>query len=76
MSPQSMNPEDGFVIGILGKRLTAFECPVELRPFMIELSVIGQQATSMDEEDNQHAMRLAQQGLSDNILFPDLIVLG
>ena len=62
-----MNPEDGSVIGILGKRLTVSECPVELRPFMIELSVIGQQATSMDEEDNQHAMKLAQQGLSDDI---------
>ena len=46
-----MYTEDGSVIGILGKRLTASECPVELRPFMIELSVIG-----------QHAMKLAQQG--------------
>jgi len=34
---------------------------------MIELSVIGQQAQSMDEEDNQHAMKLAQQGRSDDI---------
>ena len=35
---------------------------------MIELSAIGQQATSMDEEDNQHTMkRFAQQGLSDDI---------
>ena len=36
---------------------------------MIELSVIGQQATSIDdsEEDNKHAMKLAQQGLSDDI---------
>ena len=37
---------------------------------MIELSVIGQRATSMDEEDNQHAMnsmKLAQRGLSDDI---------
>ena len=67
VSINSMNPEDGSVIGILGKRLTVSECPVELRPFMIELSVIGQQATSMDEEDNQHAMKLAQQGLSDDI---------
>ena len=52
--------EDGFVIGIHGKRLTVSECPVELRPFMIELSAIGQRATSMDEEDNQHAIKLAQ----------------
>jgi hypothetical protein len=43
------------------------ECPRELRPFMIELSVIGQQAKSMDEEDNQDAMKLAQQGRSDDI---------
>ena len=34
---------------------------------MIELSMIGQQAISMDEEDNQHAMKLAQQDLSDDI---------
>ena len=61
-----MNP-DGSVIGILGKRLTVSECPRELRPFMIELSVIGQQAKSMDEEDNQHAMKLAEQGRSDDI---------
>jgi hypothetical protein len=32
---------------------------------MIELSVIGQQAKSMDEEDNQYAMELAQQGRID-----------
>ena len=34
---------------------------------MIKLSAIGQQAASMDEEDNQHAMKPAQQGLSDDI---------
>ena len=66
VSISSMNP-DGSVIGILGKRLTVSECPRELRPFMVELSVIGQQAKSMDEEDNQHAMKLAQQGRSDDI---------
>jgi hypothetical protein len=66
VSTSSMNP-DGSVIGILGKRLTVSECPRELQPFMIELSVIGQQAKSMDEEDNQHAMMLAQQGRSDDI---------
>jgi len=59
-----MNPEDGSVVGILGKRLTVSECPRELRPFMIKLSVVGQQAKSMDEEDNQHAMK---QGHSDGI---------
>jgi hypothetical protein len=62
-----MNLEDDSVIWILGKRLTISECPRELRPFMIELSVIGQQARSMDEEDNQHAVKLAQQGRSDDI---------
>ena len=67
VSINSMNTEDGSVIGILGKRLTISECPVDLRPFMIELSIIGQQAKSMEEEDNQHAMKLAQQGLSDDI---------
>ena len=46
-----MNP-DGSIIGIREKRLTVSECPNELRPFMIELSVIGKQAKSMDEEDN------------------------
>ena len=61
-----MNP-DGSVIGIREKRLTVSECPNELRPFMIELSVIGKQAKSMDEEDNQYAMKLAQQGRSDDI---------
>ena len=66
VSINSLNT-DGSVIGILGKRLTVSECPPELRPFMIELSVIGQQAKSMDEEDNQHAMNLAQQGRSDDI---------
>ena len=66
VSINSMNP-DGSVIGILGKPLTVSECPPELRPFMMELSVIGQQAKSMDEEDNQHAMNLAQQGRSDDI---------
>ena len=68
VSINSMNPEDGSVIGIRGTKLTVSECPVELRirPFMIELSAISQQATSMDEE-NQHAMKLTQQGLSDDI---------
>ena len=66
VSINSMNP-DGSVTGILGKRLTVSECPHELRPFMIELSVIGQQAKSMDEEDNEYAMKLAQQGRSDDI---------
>jgi hypothetical protein len=74
VSINSMNPEDGSVIGILGRRLTVSECPRELRPFMIELSVIGQQAKSMDEEDNQHATKLAQQGRSDIPLL-DLIAL-
>ena len=66
VSLNSVNP-DGSVIGILGKRLTVSECPKELRPFMIELSAIGKQAKSMDEEDNQYAMKLAQQGRSDDI---------
>jgi hypothetical protein len=66
VSINCMNP-DGSVIGILGKPLTVSECPRELRPFMIELSVIGKQAQSMDEEDNEHAMKLAQQGRSDDI---------
>ena len=34
---------------------------------MIELSAIGKQAKSMDEEDNQYAMKLVQQGRSDDI---------
>jgi len=66
VSINSMNP-DNSVIGILGKRLTVSECPHELRPFMIELAIIGEQAKSMDEEDNQYAMKLAQQGRSDQI---------
>ena len=66
VSINSMNP-DGSVIGILGKKLTVSECPRELQPFMIELSAIGKQAKSMDDEDNQHAMILAQQGRSDDI---------
>ena len=66
VSINAMNP-DGSVIGILGKRLTVSECPPELRPFMVELSAIGKQAKSMDEEDNQYAMKLAQQGRSDDI---------
>ena len=66
VSINSMTP-DGSVIGILGKRLTVSECPRELQPFMIELSVIGQQAKLMDEEDNQYAMKLAEQGRSDDI---------
>ena len=61
VSSNSMNP-DGSVTGILGKRLTLSECPAELRPLMIELSAIGQQAKMMDEEDNQNAMDLIQQG--------------
>jgi hypothetical protein len=61
VSSNSMNP-DGSVTGILGKRLTLSECPAELRPFMLELSAIGQQAKMMDEEDNQNAMYLIQQG--------------
>ena len=58
---------DGSVIGILGKRLTITECPRELRPFMVELSAIGQQAKMMDEEDNENAIKLAQQGIEDTI---------
>ena len=61
VSSNSMS-SDGSVIGILGKRLTLSECPPELRPFMIELSAIGQQAKMMDEEDNQTVMKLVQQG--------------
>ena len=64
VSLTSVNP-DGSVNGILGKRLTVAECPAELRPFMMELSVIGQQAKAMDEEDNQNAMNLIQQGIED-----------
>jgi hypothetical protein len=66
VSINSMNP-DGSVTGILGKRLTVSECPPELRPFMVELSMIGKQARVMDEEDNEHAMKLAEQGRSDDI---------
>jgi hypothetical protein len=66
VSTNSINP-DGSIMGILGKRLTLSECPQELRPFMIELSAIGQQARTMDEEDNQIAMKLVQQGRSDDI---------
>jgi hypothetical protein len=66
VSINSMN-SDGSVIGILNKVLTVSECPRELQPFMIELSAIGQQAKLMDDEDNQHAMNLAQQGRSDDI---------
>ena len=54
-------------MGILGKRLTLSECPQEPRPFMIELSAIGQQARTMDEEDNPTAMKLVQQGRRDDI---------
>jgi len=58
---------DGSIIGILGKRLTVSECPRDLVPFMIELSAIGQQTKTMDEEDNEKAITLAQQGRDSDI---------
>ncbi|KAF8808385.1 hypothetical protein BYT27DRAFT_7255491 [Phlegmacium glaucopus] len=36
---------DGSVVGILAKQLKMAECPRELPPFMIELSIIGREAT-------------------------------
>jgi len=53
---------DGSIVGVLGKPLTLAECPRELRPFMMELAGIGQSAKSMEEEDNEIAMNLAQEG--------------
>ncbi|KAF8806925.1 hypothetical protein BYT27DRAFT_7167197 [Phlegmacium glaucopus] len=66
VSLDSITP-DGSVIGILGKRLTINECPHPLRPFMVELGVIGREAKAMDEEDNENAMKLVQQGREDDI---------
>lgn len=53
---------DGAIIGVLGKPLTLEDCPRALKPFMIELTQIGQQAKQIEEEDNQSAIELAQQG--------------
>ena len=61
ISINAINPE-GAVIGVLGKSLTLAECPHELRPFMAELAAIGHQAKTIEEEDNQTAMALAQRG--------------
>lgn len=56
---------DGSIIGVLGKRLTISECPPHLRPFMVELCAIGEQAKKMDEEDNEYLIKLVQQGAQD-----------
>ncbi|PPR01265.1 hypothetical protein CVT24_006028 [Panaeolus cyanescens] len=53
---------DGAVIGVRGKRLTASECPPQLLPFMKELVGIGHAAKSMEEEDNEDAIKAIQTG--------------
>ncbi|THH17908.1 hypothetical protein EW146_g2999 [Bondarzewia mesenterica] len=53
---------DGSVVGVLGQELTLEACPVELRPFMIELGAIGRHAKEVEDEDTAEAMKLAQRG--------------
>lgn len=60
VSTKAITPE-GSVVGVLGKPLTLEECPRELRPFMAELAAIGHQAREIEDEDNEVAMRLAEQ---------------
>ncbi|KAF9259397.1 hypothetical protein L218DRAFT_666775 [Marasmius fiardii PR-910] len=51
---------DGAVVGVVGTTLTIDDCPVELRPFMLELEAIGRDAKELEEEDLQTALEHAQ----------------
>lgn len=53
---------DGGVRGVLGQELTLGSCPMELRPFMMELAAIGRHANEIEEEDTEEAMKLAERG--------------
>jgi hypothetical protein len=53
---------DGSIVGVLGNVITPDSCPPPLRPFMTELASIGRAAKEMEEQDDAHAIALAQQG--------------
>ncbi|KZP20735.1 hypothetical protein FIBSPDRAFT_954417 [Athelia psychrophila] len=53
---------DGAVVGVLGRELTLKECPVALRPLMLELGGIARLAREVEEADTEEAMRRAQAG--------------
>ncbi|KAG5645103.1 hypothetical protein DXG03_006917 [Asterophora parasitica] len=53
---------DGSVVGVLGTPLSLEECPLELRPFMMELAAIGRAAKDIEEEDNEAAVRAVERG--------------
>ncbi|EIN10117.1 hypothetical protein PUNSTDRAFT_102136 [Punctularia strigosozonata HHB-11173 SS5] len=53
---------DGSVVGVLGSVVTLDDCPPPLRPFMTELAAIGHAAKEMEEQDDAHAIELAQVG--------------
>ena len=61
VAKNAVTPE-GSIIGVLGQPLTQADCPRELRPFMAELAAIGHQAKAVEEEDNNAAMKYAEQG--------------
>ncbi|KAI0313853.1 hypothetical protein OF83DRAFT_1086047 [Amylostereum chailletii] len=57
----SLTP-DGGVRGVLGQELTLEACPVELRPFMMELAAIGRHANEIEDQDTEEAMKHAERG--------------
>ena len=61
VSLNSLTPEGG-VRGVLGRDLTLEDCPEHLRPLMLELGAIGQEAALCATEDNDDAMWLAARG--------------
>ena len=50
--------EEVVVTGALGANLTLTQCPRELRPFMLELGMIGRIAQEMDDEDTMRAVEM------------------
>jgi len=61
VSLHSMTPTGG-VLGVLGKELTLDDCPEPLRPLMLELAAIGQEAATYANSDDENAIRLAARG--------------
>ena len=59
--PDSDTNEVGVWI-VRGRRLTVTECPAPLRSLVREFVAIGLEAERIEEEDNEAAIALAQQG--------------
>ncbi|KAF9442944.1 hypothetical protein P691DRAFT_764734 [Macrolepiota fuliginosa MF-IS2] len=62
VSTRAVDRDNQAIIGVLGAPLSLAQCPAELRPLMLELIGIGEQAREVAEEDDRVAMERVQEG--------------